>query len=98
MPHQDLFSGNKPKKSLTTVFSDFSPSFLVSLPSGKRESIERSTDSLSVALATRDTFRTGLWSSSEPLSDRRSSCERLDGLAAFEKTSAISEDNDFDMC
>ena len=48
-----------PKKSLSTDFSDFSLPLLVSLPLGKSESMERSTNSLSVALAPLGTFEQG---------------------------------------
>ena len=75
-----------PKMSLSTVFSDFSLSLLGSLPWGNSESIKRSTDPLSVALAPCGTFRAGLWSSSESLVGKQS-CERLDGLPVFEITS-----------
>jgi len=54
-------------------------------------------DSLSLALATRGIFQAGTSSFSESLSDKRSPCERVDELPALERTSAMSEDNDFDM-
>ena len=66
MPHQDRIHGH-PKKSLSTVLSDFSLSLLVSLPLENSESIEKSTDSMSVAFTPRGTFRAWLWSSSESL-------------------------------
>lgn len=96
MPYQDCIQWHGPQKIVFDSFLRFLTVLSHFAAHRKRQSTESSMNLFSMAFATLGTFCKALVS--ESLSDKWSSCERLDGLPAFKRTSAMKEDNDFDMC